>query len=73
MPRRSQVDQVILARTGLFRDNEGRDFTICLRYRAYLDVRPSDLRVRKCQYPPHKKGDVIGERGKSEDGRRNQS
>ena len=36
-------------------------------------MRPSDLRVRKCQYPSHKKGEEIEERGKSEDGRRNQS
>ena len=34
-PRRS----FILARIGLFGDYEGRDFTICLKYRAQLGVR----------------------------------
>ena len=35
--------ELILARIGLCGDYEGRDFTICLKYRAQLDVklRPS--------------------------------
>ena len=41
----SSEKKLILARIGLFRDYEGRDFTICLKYRAQLGVRfrPSGL------------------------------
>ena len=37
--------ELILARIGLFGDYEGRDFTICLKYRAQLGMRfrPSGL------------------------------
>ncbi|RMX51859.1 hypothetical protein pdam_00018469 [Pocillopora damicornis] len=45
----SSEKKLILARIGFFGDYEGRDFTIYLKYRAQLD-----LRVSKCQYPPHK-------------------
>ena len=39
----SSEKKLILARIGLCGDYEGRDFTICLKYRAQLDVklRPS--------------------------------
>ena len=43
----SSEKKLILARIGFFGDYEGRDFTIYLKYRA-------QLRVSKCQYPPHK-------------------
>ena len=35
----SSEKKLILARIGLFGDYEGRDFTICLKYRAQLGVR----------------------------------
>ena len=35
----SSEKKLILARTGLFGDYEGRNFTICLKYRAQLGVR----------------------------------
>ena len=43
--------QLILARVGLFGDSDGRDFTICPKHRAELEVRfrPS----KKCQHPLH--------------------
>ena len=47
----SSEKKPIPAPIGLFGDYEGRDFTICLKYRAQLG---SDLRVCKCQYPRHK-------------------
>ena len=41
----SSEKKLILARIGLFGDYEGRDFTICLKYRAQLGMRfrPSGL------------------------------
>ena len=41
--------ELILARTGLFGDSDGRDFTICPKHRVELGVRfrPS----MKCQHP----------------------
>ena len=35
----SSEKKLIIARTGLFGDYEGRNFTICLKYRAQLGVR----------------------------------
>ncbi|CAH3020126.1 unnamed protein product [Porites evermanni] len=53
--------KLILARVGLFEDDDGRDFTICPKHRAVLGVRfrPS----KKCQHPLHGNRKGKGDRG----------
>ena len=70
----SSEKKLILARTGLFGDYEGRNFTICLKYRAQLGVRIQTFGFVNASILLIKIGDVkLRERGESEDGRRNQS
>ena len=53
--------KLILARVGLFEDDDGRDFTICSKHRAVLGVRfrPS----KKRQHPLHGSRKGKGDRG----------